>query len=158
MARIKLVRRATLVGIGAAAAYLFDPERGRARRAKLRDQTVSKARGATRDAERQLEYAQGRLDGAAAKASGAGQFTPESDTHLREHLRQVIAEAEFPTTDVTVDVVDGVATLRGQLRTPDQVKTLRATVADVPGVERVESFLHLPDTPAPNKADAIKAT
>lgn len=158
MRLMKLLKPATLLGAGAALGYLFDPDRGRSRRARVRDQGLSKARHVAREANRRSRYAEGRLEGASARAGGAGRYSPESDVDLREHIRQVLAEMEVETTDVTVDVVDGVATLRGQVRTPDQIRAVQAKVASVPGVRRTESYLHLPQTPAPNKAEAIDAS
>ncbi len=160
-----LIRRGTrslaLVGIGAGLMYLFDPVRGRTRRAQAKDQAAGLARRqirqASRAASQQIHYTEGRLEGAVARATGAGTFHPESEVDLREHLRQVIAELDFPTTDVTVDVADGVATLRGQVATAEQMEGVALAVAGVAGVDRVESFLHLPDTPAPNKAASYLA-
>lgn len=156
--RLKLLKPGLLVAAGGALAHLLDPDRGKARRAKLRDQTLAKARRLTAQAEKRAQYVEGRLEGVVAKSAGAGAFSPESDVDLREHLRQVIASQEFDTIDVNVDVADSVATLRGQLRTPELIKKLQADIAEVPGVARVESFLHLPNTPAPNKAAAISAS
>jgi osmotically-inducible protein OsmY len=157
MARSRILRPALLVGAGAALAYLFDPERGTARRHQLRDQALARARRTAGDVDRQARFTQGRVEGMAARAHGGGEFHPESQTDLREHLRQVVAEQPFATNDVTVDVVDGVAALRGQVGTPEEINALRSVVAGVDGVDRVESYLHLPGTPAPNKAEAMQA-
>ena len=98
-----------------------------------------------------------RLEGTAARARGAGTYTPESDVDLREHLHQVLAEAWVPTSDVTVDVADGVATLRGQLGSSALIARAHEAVVQVPGVTRCVSYLHLPGSPAPNKSEAIEA-
>lgn len=157
MARSRILRPAMLVGAGAALAYLFDPDRGAARREQLRDQALSRAEHTAEDVDRRARSARGRVEGMTARAHGGGEFTPESQVDLREHLRQVVAEQPFPTTDVTVDVVDGVAALRGQVGTPEEIHALRSAIAGVAGVDRVESYLHLPGTPAPNTAEAMQA-
>lgn len=51
----------------------------------------------------------------------------------------------------------GVATLRGQVKRTDQIDELVQACGKVNGVERVESHLHLPGTPAPNKARSRQA-
>jgi osmotically-inducible protein OsmY len=153
----KLLTSAGLVATGAGLAYLYDPDRGRARRARLRDQGRARLRERSDAAERQARYAAGVAAGAEAQARGAGTYHPHGDVDLREHLHQVLAECPIDARDVNVDVVDGIATLRGQVQRPDEVKALQAVVADVPGVLVVQSWLHLPGTPAPNKAEAINA-
>ena len=141
--------------VGAAGMYVFDPERGHRRRSMLRDRCRSVLRHEYRHANRALRhrlvYTENRLEGAVIRARGGGRFHPESDADLRELLRQVIASQDFPTQDVNVEAVKGVATLRGQVESPDQEHELIAVVEKVPGVQTVRSFLHLPGVPAPNK-------
>jgi len=155
--------RNAVVGVaaGAAAMYVFDPDRGRRRRSMLRDQSRAVARRHYRQANRVLRGrvldTEHRLQGAVARARGAGHYHPESEVDLREHLHQVIASLDFPTRDVNVEVVKGVATLRGQLATGDQELIVISEVKKVPGVNQVQSFLHLPGTPAPNKEASLHA-
>lgn len=152
-----MVKAAGLVAVGAGLAYLGDPDRGRARRARALDQARARVRRAGRRAASRSRDAAGRLEGTAARARGAGTYTPESDVDLREHLHQVLAEAGVPTSDVTVDVAHGVATLRGQLGSSALIARAHEAVVEVPGVTRCESYLHLPGSPAPNKSEAIEA-
>jgi hypothetical protein len=154
--------RVGLFGIGAGTMYLFDPDRGRSRRTQL----VSHLEGVTRrkvrrtatGTRREAHYLEGRLKGVVARARGQGHYHPESEVDLREHLRQVIHSMPVPTTDVTVEVARGRATLRGQVETLDQQAQIRDAVAAVRGVEEVEDFLHLPGTVAPNKASVLRVT
>ena len=156
MAITRTIGSASLVGGGAALMYFLDPDRGRARRGATRDQVVAalrrRVRRTSRIADQKVRYAEGHLEGAMARAEGAGHYRPESEADLREHLRQVLSELSFPTSNVTVDVADGVATLRGQVVSTKEMTQATAALAEVPGVESVESFLHLPGEPAPNKA------
>jgi hypothetical protein len=62
-----------------------------------------------------------------------------------------------PKGNVNIAAQDGVVVLRGQVERPDQIESLEARVRKVHGVRDVENLLHLPDTPAPNKADACSA-
>lgn len=136
--------------------YFLDPDRGRARRARAADQARAAVRRRTRHAARTTRQAvtdtENHLRGRVVEATGGGRYRPESDVDLREHLHQVMAETGVPTGDVTVDVEHGVATLRGQVGTTSQLDQLVAAVAATPGVLEVQSYLHLPGEPAPNKA------
>jgi len=63
-----------------------------------------------------------------------------------------------PKGQVSVTVVDGVAELRGQLRTPDDIDRMVRAVQHVPRVVEVRNMLHLPGTPAPNMREAWEAS
>jgi osmotically-inducible protein OsmY len=146
------------VAIGAGAQYLLDPQRGRSRRARLRDQTAARVRHWRRESERRASYQRGRQAGEEARAAGAGTFHPRSDVQVAEHLHEAIARLNFPTFDVTVEVADSVATVRGQVTSDDQRREILETISQQPGVDSVTSWLHLPGEPAPNKADAYRAS
>lgn len=165
--RLKLIRRLAtsrvgFLAAGAGAMYFFDPERGRGRRTR----TVSHAKGVARreardvmkEAEQRVHHLQGTLKGDVAKATGHGEYHPESDVDLREHLRQVIHSMPGPTGDINVDVCKGKATLRGQAQDEKQHALVTVAVAAVPGVTAVEDFLHLPGQEAPNKASSLHAS
>jgi len=141
--------------VGAAAMYVFDPDRGHRRRVMFRDRSRSALRHEYRHANRAVRQkvvdTENRIEGAVIRARGGGRFHPESDVDLREHLRQVIATVDFSTKDVNVEAVKGVATLRGQVETVQQQNRLIVEVEGVPGVVSVRSYLHLPGAPAPNK-------
>ena len=133
------------------------PEHRRGRRSRLQSRLGGAARRQRQQAERRLRYVEGKAEGFEARRAGAGMPRPADDRAVIGEIKAALARLDYPTTDVNVDVVDGVATLRGQLKRPEQVREVREVVAAVPGVVRVESFLHLPGTPAPNKADALSA-
>ncbi len=144
--------------LGAAAAYFFDPDRGRARRSRTKDQAAAALRRRQRETEARVRYAEGKLEGAAARSAGAGGFTPEDDTDIVHAIKQAFSGLDFSTTDVKVDVVGGTATLRGQVDEADQIDEVQEVVAKVPGVVAVESYLHTPGTAPPNKAASINAS
>jgi hypothetical protein len=154
----KIGRPALLVGGTWATAYLMDPERGRGRRRQLRDQLTGRLRRAVRRAEKKAVYYEHRLEGLGAEAHGAGRPHPVDDRAIAEEVHRAIRACPFPTSDVKVEVVGGVATLRGQVRHPEEIREVRTTAARTPGVTRVVSYLHLPGTLPPNKAAAIKAS
>lgn len=145
-------------GAGALATLLLDPARGRRRRAEVANRAGAVGRRMARRGDARVRYMGGRLEGVGARARGAGGYRPESEADLREHLRQVIADLDVPTTDVNVDVAGGTATLRGEVQRPEWKEAVELAVAETPGVEGVESYLHLPGTEAPNKAAALRAS
>lgn len=157
----KLARKAlTAVGAsaaGAAVAYFLDPDRGRSRRTRTREQAAAKLRQARREAESKADYVQGRVEGARARAEGFGTPRPPDDVTLANEVKAALSALPFETTDVTVEAVDGAVTLRGELSAPDEIERTEKAVAAVSGVSDVTSHLHLPGTPAPNKAEAQEA-
>jgi hypothetical protein len=54
---------------------------------------------------------------------------------------------------IDVNTADGVVYLRGQAKTPEQIKALEQQTREIPEVKGVENLLHLPKTPAPTRAD-----
>jgi osmotically-inducible protein OsmY len=54
---------------------------------------------------------------------------------------------------INVNTADGVVWLRGEAKSPEQVKELEAKAKAIPEVKRVENLLHLPKTPAPTRTD-----
>jgi osmotically-inducible protein OsmY len=158
MKRIRTLLAGTAVG--ASLAYFFDPDRGKARRNKAADQFHAARRRSGQRAERQARYRAGQLEGLAHRATDpAPEETDVEDPRLKDRIEsEVFSPEDFPKGQVNVTVVDGVAELRGQLRTPDDINRLVRAVEQVPGVVEVRSMLHLPDTPAPNKREAREAS
>jgi hypothetical protein len=57
------------------------------------------------------------------------------------------------TGKIDVNAADGVVWLRGEAKTPEQIKDLERRTAAIPEVKQVENLLHLPKTPAPTRTD-----
>jgi hypothetical protein len=57
---------------------------------------------------------------------------------------------------IDVNTADGVVWLRGEAKTPEQIKELEAQALAIPQVKRVENLLHLPKTPAPKQTRRTK--
>jgi len=154
MSAPRTARLALVAAMGAAGAFLFDPDRGRARRARLRDKTRSALRRDVRAVERQASRQRGRLGGLAHRATHRSQ-PPENDRVLVDKVRsEVLGRRAGITHQITIDAVDGVVTLRGEIEDMAAVDQLVAAVGRVPGVSGVTSLLHGVGQPAPNKAAA----
>jgi hypothetical protein len=68
----------------------------------------------------------------------------------------VFRGADRPKDKVDVNVVDGEVYLRGEVKTPDLINTLETETRQIPEVREVHNLLHLPNTPAPTRADTPK--
>jgi osmotically-inducible protein OsmY len=136
--------------IGAAIAYLFDPESGRRRRKILSDKAGKFARQGGQ-----------RAQDAAAQAGGMKQKA----THLKEQKKpqpddvtlarkvETFGDADVPKGKINVNVEDGVVYLRGELEQPDLIQDLESQARKVQGVRDVENLLHTPGDEAPAKAE-----
>lgn len=154
MKRRLLTSRPFLVVASGAGMYYFDPELGRGRRARLRDRAVALVRREAREATSKVRYAEGRLEGALAEAQGRGRPHPDDDKEVEQLLRMNLSARRVPTSDIVLEVVDGVVRLRGQVTDEAHKEAVISAAHDTVGVRLVESFLHLPGEPAPNKAVA----
>jgi osmotically-inducible protein OsmY len=159
---MSLIRKAGLSAIagatGAAAAYMFDPDRGRARRAQGRDQLLSRVRRTSRDLDRRMRYAAGPAAGAVKKAASmTGPDKPEpNDVGLARKVESLIFRPEeAPKGRVSVNAEDGVIFLRGEVETQEQIDMLVRGAEHVDGVREVRNLMHLPGTPAPSKDDPL---
>lgn len=144
MARRRRLRWTLLtMGLGAAAQYFLDPDRGAARRNQAREQVQTAAQRAQQRVQGGAEAAQDLT------ADMAYQTTPppppsalQDDTVLTEKVRgEILARPEFSSYGVNIDAVAGIVTLRGQVDDPLAVTELEQVVRKVAGVRDVENFL-----------------
>lgn len=157
-------RAAPLAGAaltGAAFAYLFDPDRGKGRRAKLRDMTMGRARGTVRRAERAGRRISSDAYGMRQRLTHRAPEDPfPDDKTLAQKVRSEILGwgTEFDSASILVNAEDGVVVLRGQVDQPDQIEKLERQVRRLPGVVDVQNLLHIKGSPAPNKQEAMEAS
>jgi osmotically-inducible protein OsmY len=144
-----LGKKALLGGaLGFAAFYFFDPDKGKERRAKLQDK-VGKLRNRSSSAGGGLE----------SRGPGAAQDgVPPADPALEARIEsEALSRHKYPKGQVTIEVIGGTVTLRGQLESADDISRLEQDVRKVDGVLDVRNFLHLPDEDPPNKEEALHA-
>ena len=125
------------VGIGTALiAFLFDPDRGRGRRAQLRDQAKSRLRKAQEAAGQQAEFRSDRFKGLAHQfRSGEGPAHLEDDLIRQKVKSEVIGPAAV--SNIEVDVRNGVVMLSGDLD-DEQYRHLMKEILKVSGVQSVD--------------------
>ena len=143
--------------IGATTTYYFDPDRGAARRARLRDQLLAAGKRGARSAGRGARQELGRLKGRVMRSGGRGHFEPVDDRLLAGHLRGVLGRVQGPTDQLTTEVVDGVVRLRGEVARSADAERVVSALACEPGVVRVEDLTHLPGEDALKKSDSLTA-
>jgi BON domain len=142
--------------VGAGLAYVFDPARGRRRRAELRDRGRAAVRREVRAVERQASYRKGRAEGFAHRLRHRTPEPPDDNT-LVDKIRSEVLGRVVDGPHLTIDANDRVVTLRGQVDDQQAVEDIEREVRAMPGVADVVNLLHTPGTPAPNKIDALRA-
>jgi osmotically-inducible protein OsmY len=147
------MKRSFLRGMvyGWLAAYFFDPQLGRGRRALARDRLLARGRRLVRRARRAQRYAastaygksQAYLHRAAPKA------LPDDATLAHKVETVIFRDPAVPKGQINVNAEEGVVTLRGEVPRQSMIDALVARAREVGGVRRVESLLHLPGEAAP---------
>ena len=128
------------VGVGAAIAYMLDPNRGRRRRALVADQ-VRRASGKTRDAiDATMRDMTNRAVGIAAATRARLAHDDVDDATLIERVRATLGRVCSHPRAIDVEVDDGNVTLRGPLL-KSELDTVLGGVAAVRGVRSVNNEL-----------------
>ena len=146
--------------IGAAIAYFFDPELGRGRRARLRDQGLSEVRKARERAEAKGRHMSNVARGTMSEMASPGpdDIEPDDGTVTQRIQSEVFGSPDVPKDRIALSVVDGVAELRGELDAQEEIDALFIRVSAVPGVRGVRNFLRVHGSDAPNKKAALRAS
>jgi osmotically-inducible protein OsmY len=142
------------VAAGAAAAHFLDRESGAKRRNQLRDKATSKVRAGKEQAATTASYATGKAKGAAATATpsmpGSHRIEDVDDVTLARKVEtEIFRDPDAPKGQVSVDVQDGVANLRGEVADEGWIAKLADEAKKVDGIKGVNNLLHGPGTPAP---------
>jgi osmotically-inducible protein OsmY len=140
--------------LGAAAAWFLDPNDGTRRRNVVRDKSMKYARKGKDEVAGKATYAGTTIKGkATAAAPGTGREPAEErlgDPGLQAKIEsEAFREADIPKGQVSVNVENGIAYLRGAT-----ISRLYQATCNVEGVRSVENLLHIPGEPAPTKDEA----
>jgi osmotically-inducible protein OsmY len=155
MRRIVLAAGAALAGAGLA--MLFDPARGRSRRARLADQAAATVRRGVRGAERLGRRVQRDVGGrmsALQHAGDAGEAFPDDVTLADRVQTELFRDPSVPKGQLNVNVERGIVVLRGEVPDDAMRGELIGRVESMPGVWAVRNLLHLPGEPAPQEVAA----
>ena len=126
------------IGVGSALiAYLFDPERGKGRRARAVDQAKSRMKRLQEAAERRVEYESNRLQGLKHEllSDDSSNNDDLGDYQLRQKIKsEVIGPSLAP---VDVEVQGGKVTLYGELE-ESLYRDLEKSILKMPGIESID--------------------
>ncbi len=140
---------------GAVASFLFDPARGRARRARLADQGAATVRKAVRSGEQAVRQLRSTVDArvAAVRADHTTQARAVDDATLTDRVRSIVFRDDaVPKGDLNINVERGIVVMRGEV--PDEALKARivSEVQEIDGVWSVRDLMHLPGEPAATSA------
>jgi osmotically-inducible protein OsmY len=137
--------------LGAFGAFLFDRSSGARRRAVAGDRAVAFVRRPARRSGRKARIAGAYAVGWSRRLRHLREEPKEYDdvTLAQKVQTEIFRSADAPKGTVNVNVANGVVQLRGEVQEPSLIDDLVAKARHVQGVRDVESFLHLPNTPAP---------
>lgn len=149
-ARRRVFAVAAIAGAtGVMAALLFDPDRGRSRRAYMRDRLAATLRRLGRRTARGLRFAGSTMAGIGAALSRRGRSEPLDDVSLAHKVEtELFRDPSIDKGRVNVNAERGVVYLRGTAETPERITAIEDRTRHIAGVRAVENLLHLPGTPA----------
>jgi hypothetical protein len=154
------------LGIGAATMYYADRQSGRRRRALVRDKLAHMKRVLTRKlpraAERRGRFIRGKMEGVRhdvqeLAAVGVQRGVADNETLVARVRSEVLRRSGVNPGEIHVDAYEGCVTLRGQMHDDSEIRRLVDATRHVEGVQEVRSYLHLPGTVPPNKAEAYQS-
>ena len=135
---------------GALAAFLADPARGRARRARVLDQGSARVRRAGGEMERVVRrvgsMASGKLEALTERGS---RVTSTDDVTLRDRAEtELFRDPSVPKGTINLSVERGVLVIRGEVADTEMREKLGREAEAIDGVWSVRNLLHLPGEPA----------
>lgn len=138
----KLLLVAAAAATGATFAYLFDPDRGRSRRARLSDQAAARARDAAETVRAGVEYQKGVVEGVVHDVTDP--LRPDKTYDDATLLQKIRSEAlgYLPFSDsIEVEVSDGNVRIEGQVGGEQERRRLIELIDAVDGVNMIEDRL-----------------
>jgi hypothetical protein len=150
--------------LGALLTFLLDSHSGRRRRALIRDKVAHGRRVVGRDlpriAQKRLRFLGGIAKGVSHNAADIvphhlRRGTVDDETLVARVRSEALRGHDVKAGEIHVDAYEGCVTLRGQLEHDDEIRRIVVATGRIEGVTQVRSYLHLPGTPPPNKAEAL---
>ena len=126
--------------LGAGAMYFLDPQRGRRRRALLRDQAIGASHYLACHWDKSVRDLNNRLSGFVAEFERWGREEHVSDNQLAGRVRSKLGRYVSNPRAIEVSVDDGRVTLRGPVLA-SEIQAAFDAVRSVPGVGHVENEL-----------------
>ncbi len=128
------------VGLGAALMYFFDPDRGKRRRALVRDKIEAAGNQATCYAGKMGRDLRNRAYGVVAETKSLFQRDEATDEVIADRVRAKLGRYQLHLGSLDVQATEGTVVLSGSILADELAKVLRAAKF-VRGVKRVENQL-----------------
>ena len=141
----KIVKVISAAGVGAGLMYLFDPDRGRRRRALLRDKAEHATKIAADAAGKTQRDVRNHLLGAAAEFESLFRSAEATDRVLEARIRSKMGRVVSHPHAIKVKVSDGLVTLCGPILADDLHPLLDAVIANS-GVKNIDNRLQVHQT------------
>jgi osmotically-inducible protein OsmY len=125
-------------GLGAALMYIFDPDRGKRRRALIRDKVEAAGNKLSDTADKMQRDLRNRAYGVVAEAKSIFRHDEVTDDVLVDRLRSRLGRIPVHVGAFDVSAKDGVVTLRGQILADELPRVLRAA-RFVRGVKEIDN-------------------
>jgi uncharacterized membrane protein len=144
------------LGMGAAAIYLTDPEKGQKRRSALMKNAERLLESAKHQGEKTLKDTQHHVTGMAARFWSTMKAEQVSDRVIEERIRARMGRIVLRPRKIHVVCDQGVATLWGQAQ-KNEIYALVHAVKLVPGVKEVQDHLDVcePEANPANDSDRL---
>ena len=126
------------LGLGAALMYIFDPDRGKRRRALIRDKVEAAGNTLTDTAEKMQRDLRNRAYGVVAEAKSIFRHDEVTDDVLVDRVRSRLGRVPVHIGGFDIGANDGVVTLRGQILADELPRVLRAA-RFVRGVKKIDN-------------------
>jgi CBS domain-containing protein/osmotically-inducible protein OsmY len=140
---------AVCLGVGAGMMYLFDPNRGRTRRAIARDKAASWCNASSEIVARTAEDLRNRATGIATGTKSLLKSEPVSNEKLVERVRSKMGRYVSRPDAIQVDADNGHVRLRGSIFA-DEVDKLLQCVKGIAGIASVGNQLDVQDMRSPS--------
>ncbi|MGZ8740641.1 MAG: BON domain-containing protein [Gaiellaceae bacterium] len=141
-----------LIGLGAALKYLFDPQRGRSRRAMVQSRLGELFSQGAQRGEQLGQTASSKAQSVVGKAKqieGEGKEPTDDVTLARKVESEIFSDEDVPKGQINVNAENGKIVLRGEVGQQEMISDLEKRARSVQGVSDVENLLHLPGAEAP---------
>lgn len=135
-------------GLGAGLMYFLDPDRGRRRRALMRDKSIRWSRKTREFAGSTPRDMRNRAQGMGAAVKSWVQPEPPVPDHvLAERIRSKLGMFSRHPSAIDVHVTDGTATISGPVL-QDEIDGICGAIAKIPGVKQIFNRLEPHASPA----------
>lgn len=113
-------------GLGAALMYILDPDRGKRRRALIRDKMAAAGNKVTDKAEKMRRDLSNRAYGMVSETKSIFRHEEVSDDVLVDRVRSRLGRIRVHIEAFDISATDGVVTLQGQILAGELPRVLRA--------------------------------